>query len=275
MTITAERTRIVQGPAGKIALSTYGPPTGTPVLMAHSILTSRRMWQQQAHLLAEEGFLVVCPDTRGHGASEAGQPPYRMDDLGADVLAVLDGLGLARAHFVGLSLGAMTGFGLGIRHAGRLLSLCLVAGRADAPREVVAPWDERIRLARSAGCEALRPACLGRWFSPAFLQHHADAAGRLGELIGQTSAAGLEGCARALQQLDYLPMVPRIRTPTTLVVGTNDQAGLPAAVRQIHRSIPGSMLEEIAGSGHFPNIDQPALFNAALLAHFERVAPAG
>ena len=257
----------VRGAAGDIALYLQGPADGPPVLMTHSILSSSMMWEAQAQLLAERGMRVIRADTRGHGLSQANAAPYTMQDLVDDSVAVLDGLHIARAHYVGLSLGGMSGFGLGCLHPDRLLSLCLCDARADMTPVMAAPWDERITLAQAAGCQALASATAERWFGRAFLDAHPAIAQQFQQAIGGTSVAGFEGCARAIQGLDYLPQVGSIQTPITLIVGAND-GPLPQAMQGLKDLIPGAVLETIADAGHLPNIDQPAAFNAALLRHF-------
>ncbi len=117
----------VATPKGTLSVRTGGPIDGPPVLFNHSILTSSAVWHRQAVQLASNGWRVLCLDTRGHGSSEAPVGPYAMDDLVADDIAVLDALEVPRAHVVGVSLGGMTGFGLGGYHSDRLLSLCVIA----------------------------------------------------------------------------------------------------------------------------------------------------
>ena len=262
----------VRGAAGDIALQVTGLKGAPAVLMSHSILSSSAMWREQAELLAQRGLRVVCADTRGHGASAAPPAPYTMDDLVADAVAVLDALDIERVHLVGLSLGGMMGFGLGILQPRRVASLVLCDARADAPPAFAAPWDERIATALREGCTALAASTTERWFGKPFLESHPDIARRFREGVAATSAEGFIGCARAIQRLDYLPRVADIAAPTTLVVGAND-GPLPQAMADLQRLIRGSELEVIAGAGHLPNIDQPAAFNAALLRHFERVLP--
>lgn len=264
---TAPKTYFVRGPAGQLAVQVHGDAGAPVVLMAHSILSASMMWGAQAQLLASQGFRVVCADTRGHGASEAPAGPTRMDDLVADSVAVLDALGIAKAHYVGLSLGGMSGFGLGIHHAERLLSLCLCDARADMPPAAAAVWPERIEAALTQGCAALATSTLERWFGAAFLQAHPGLAQRFTATIAATSTTGFVGCAQALMGLDYLGRVGDITTPTTLIVGAND-GPLPQAMQQLQGLIRGAHLEVIADAGHLPNIDQPAAFNAALLRHF-------
>jgi 3-oxoadipate enol-lactonase len=265
------QSRFVAGPAGSIAIYTGGNAKGAPVLLSHSILASSAMWRVQAELLIERGYRVICMDTRGHGASDGPPPPYTMADLVADHLGVLDAMDIERAHFVGLSLGGMSGFGLGIAHGDRLLSLVLCDARADAPEAVAAPWNDRIVAALEHGCSALAVSTCERWFGKAFMSTQSAITHRFERTIAATSVDGFVGCARAIQGLDYLRDVRRITTPTTLVVGQND-GPLPAAMHDLQQLIPGSVLEVIPAAGHLPNIDQPAAFNAALLRHFERIA---
>ncbi|WP_219216287.1 alpha/beta fold hydrolase [Variovorax boronicumulans] len=252
--------------ASQIAVHRHGDPRAPAVYMAHSILSSSAMWATQAALLASRGWQVLCTDTRGHGSSVAGQPPATMQQLVDDTVAVLDALGLEKVHYVGLSLGGMSGFGLALAHADRLESLCLCAARADMPPEAGAPWDERIATAEREGCGALARPTLERWFGRAFLDAHPDTAQRLLQVAASTSVTGFVGCARAIQGLDYLARVQEIALPTTLIVGANDGV-LPQAMADIHRRIAGSVLEVIAQAGHLPNIDQAAAFDAALLRH--------
>jgi 3-oxoadipate enol-lactonase len=264
--------RRVTGAAGELAVFVQGDPSGPAVVMAHSVLSSSMMWEAQATLLAARGFHVVRADTRGHGGSAAPAGPYTLDDLAADTVAVLDALRIAKAHYIGLSLGGMSGFGLGLQHADRLLSLVLCDCRADAPAAFVAPWDERVATVRQQGsCAPLAESTMERWFGAPFLERHPAVAERFRATAAKTSVEGFAGCAHAIQHLDYLAGVPRITAPTTLIVGAND-GPLPGALRDIQALLPGSVLEVIADAGHLPNIDQPEAFNAALLRHFERVA---
>jgi 3-oxoadipate enol-lactonase len=258
----------IPGPGGDIAVYVQGDAAAPVVFMTHSILSASMMWEAQATLLASEGWRVVRADTRGHGASHAPKAPYTMQDLGDDTIAVLDALKIDRVHYVGLSLGGMSGLGLGIHHADRLLSLCICDARADAPPAVAAPWDERIAIAAAQGCGALAAATVERWFGKAFLEANPAVARRFIATATANPAEGFTGCARAIQGLNYLADVGRITTPTTLVVGGNDGV-LPQVMRELQALIPNAMLAEIPNAGHLPNVDQPEAFNIALLRHLK------
>jgi 3-oxoadipate enol-lactonase len=261
----------VAGPAGSLSVRVGGPVAGSAVLFNHSILTGSAIWRRQAASLAQRGYRVLCLDTRGHGQSAAPQPPYAMDDLVADNLAVLDALQVQRAHFIGVSLGGMTGFGLGSRHGDRVLSLCIVAARADAPAPFAAAWDERIALARDKGIEPLVKPTAERWFGAAFLTGHPETRDALIACIRETNSEGFIGCARAIQGLSYLDAAAQIRTPTTLVIGTRDEL-LLQPMKDLVPVVPGSRLVTIEGAGHLPQIDRPDDFDRMLDQHFGQFA---
>jgi 3-oxoadipate enol-lactonase len=266
--VSTPQKQFVEGPAGRIAYRSYGDQGAPVVVMAHSILTSGMMWHEQGKFLAQSGFHAIAADTRGHGASDASEPPYLMEDLYGDTVALLDGLKIEQAHYLGLSLGAMSGFGLAIRHKERLLSACLCAGRSDAPGLVASVWDERIEQAARDGTGSLAQATIERWFGVAFVEAHAEIAAFFKDIIGGTSFKGFAGCARAIQKLDFIGEVHSISVPVTLVVGSNDGV-LPDANRALAAKIPGAQFELIANAGHLPNIDQPEAFNRALLTHLQ------
>ncbi len=257
----------IPGPVGNLSVLEQGNPNGPAIVMSHSILSSGMMWAQQAELLAACGWRVLRADIRGHGGSEAGPAPYVMDDLVADTIAILDALHIERAHYVGLSLGAMSGFGLGIRHPERVLSLLLCDGRADMPEAAGAMWNERIDAARAQGCAVLAGPTTERWFGKAFLDAHPDTAKRFQDTVGATQVEGFVGCAQAIQTLNYLPQAASIQAPTTLLTGANDGV-FPQVMGALCQVIPNAKLEIIADAGHLPNIDQPTAFNAALMRHF-------
>lgn len=263
--------RRVHAHHGELAVRLQGDPNKPAIVMTHSILSSSAMWDEQAALLADRGWYVVRLDTTGHGESS---PPtavaVTMDGLAADTVAVMDAFGIHRAHYVGLSLGGMSGFGLGIQHGARLLSLVLCDARADAPPAVAAPWDERIATVEQQGsCEPLAAATVERWFGPDFVSANPAVAARFRGIAAATSVKGFVGCARAIQGLDYLARVSSIETPLSMIVGANDGV-LPDAMQALQQRIPDSTLTQIPSAGHLPNVDQSASFNAALLQHFER-----
>jgi 3-oxoadipate enol-lactonase len=118
-----------------------GPRDAPVIVFAGSLGSTLEMWRPQAAALTGE-FRVIRLDHRGHGGSPVPPPPYRMADLAADSLALLDELGLDRVAWCGLSLGGMVGMYLGSEAPERLTSLTLCCTTACFPD--LTPWRDRI-----------------------------------------------------------------------------------------------------------------------------------
>jgi pimeloyl-ACP methyl ester carboxylesterase len=123
-------------------------PAGAPVLlMGSSLGTSREMWDGQLPLA--ERLRLVRYDHRGHGASPVPPPPYEIADLGRDVLALMDSLGIESASYCGLSIGGMVGMWLGANAPERIERLVLICTSAHMRRR---------RCGRTARPRSSRPA---------------------------------------------------------------------------------------------------------------------
>src|ERR1700689_3429944 len=105
-----------------IAYDLLGAETAPVVCMTHSLASDGGMWAEQVPALLAGGFRVLRIDMRGHGGSDPVSGPYTMGQLAGDVVAVLDALGLAKVHFIGLSIGGMIGQAVALDHGARLLS---------------------------------------------------------------------------------------------------------------------------------------------------------
>ncbi|GIQ77423.1 alpha/beta fold hydrolase [Bradyrhizobium sp. RD5-C2] len=260
----------VPGKAGRLSVRVGGPERGAPVLLCHSILTSSAIWHREALALAARGHRVLALDSRGHGESEASRGPYAMDDLVADAIAVLDHFGIRQVHVIGVSQGGMTAFGLGVRHPDRLLSLCVIAARADAPPPFAAAWDDRIALVQAQGIAPLAAPTAERWFGRAYLAAHPSIATTLLDCINETAPEGFIGSARAIQSLAYLDGVKKMQVPLTMIVGANDQL-LVQPMTELAAML-GCRLAIIADAGHLPQVDHPDEVDAVIERHLRDVA---
>ncbi|HEY0233641.1 MAG TPA: alpha/beta hydrolase [Afipia sp.] len=261
----------VRTKTGTLNVRVHGDKSAPAVLLNHSILTSSAIWSRQAGLLAKQGYFVLCLDGRGHGHSSAPAYPYSMNDLVDDNIGVLDHFGIAQVHFVGVSLGGMTGLGLGAQHSERVASLMICAARADAPEAFAAAWDPRIALVQEKGISALARATAERWFGADFLNSNPVIADRLLACIDETAVDGFIGCARAIQGLNYIAAVPHITAKTSLVIGSHDEL-LLSPMRDLAKILPGATFVEIEGAGHLPQIDRPAEFDKVLTDHLSRAS---
>lgn len=232
------------------------------IVFSNSICTDLSLWAAQAKMLAPN-FRILRYDQRGHGGSSVPSAPCTFEQLGGDVSALLDHLGIATCTFVGLSMGVPTGLQLYKDQPQRIDRLVLCDGQAATAPAGAAGWEERIEMARREGMSAFADATIGRWFAPD--QVSDGRAGIVHRMIAETSFAGFQACARALQNYAYADVLPRIAVPALLIVGKDD-GKMPETMARMRETIAGSRLVEIASAGHIPNVAQPEQFNSALTA---------
>ena len=238
-----------------------GPDNAPWLVLSNSLLTNLSMWDDQVAAL-KSSYRILRYDQRGHGGTQATPGPYSFDLLVADVIALLDMLGIKRAHFCGLSMGGMTALFLAQRHADRFDRIIACdCGPASTPASAQ-QWKERIEIAAKDGIGALVEPTIGRWFPPDFVAAKPPVLDKVRQMIRTTPIAGFSGCAQALSDYDLRPGLAGIDRRTLLIVGTKDAT--LAGIRQIKETVPGAALVELEGAGHISNVEQPAAFTGAI-----------
>lgn len=237
---------------------------GAPwVTFSNSLATNHTMWDDQAAALADD-FHILRYDKRGHGGSAAPEGPYTFDDLIGDILGLWDHLGIEKSHFIGLSIGGMSAFGLAQDHGDRLISAVMSNCRADAPAEFKNAWDDRIAFVEENGLQALADPTVERWSSKSFYASGSDRLEKLRNMVLSTSQTGFIGCARALQTLNFGPRLGEITTPS-LLIGGDEDGGTPAEnMRKMQAELPGAEYVELSPAGHISNMEQPEKYNEIL-----------
>lgn len=249
-----------------------GPPAGPVVTLSNSLASNLSMWDLQLPVLTQR-FRVLRYDTRGHGETDAPAGPYTLETLTEDVRALWQALGIARSHFIGLSLGGMTGQLLALQHPELLQSLTLCDTMSRVPSEARSLWEGRIQTAQGQGMEALVEGTLERWFTPSFRAQRAEVLNQVRAMIRSTPVAGYIGCCHAIASLNLTDRLQAITTPTLIIVGEDDPGTPVAASRLIQEQIKGSELVILPAAAHLSNLERPEAFNEALTAFFARVAP--
>ena len=237
------------------------------VVLSNSLGSTHRMWDAQLDAL-EARFRVVRYDTRGHGDSPVPGGPYSIDDLTDDVVALLDRLGIERAHVVGLSLGGMTAMRLAARNPSRVDRIALLCTGAQLPP--ASAWSERAALVRAEGSAAVAAAVVERWFTPGYLAAHPDVRIELEHMVAATSAQGYAGCCDAIAEMDLREQLSSITAPTLVIAGADDPATPPVRLEEIAAGIPDSKLLVVQQAAHLANAEQPGIITPALIAHLER-----
>jgi 3-oxoadipate enol-lactonase len=252
----------------EVSYTVDGPADAPVVVLSNSLGADRGMWDPQVPALAER-YRVVTYDTRGHGRSPVPAGPYTIDDLTDDLVALLDRLGVRRAHVVGLSLGGMTAMRLAAREPERVDRLVLLCTSAHIGGSVYA---ERAVLARADGTGSLAPAVVDRWVTPDFAATHPDVVSRLQAMVAGTPDEGYAGCCEALAALDLRGDLPKIAAPTLVVAGAEDPALPPEHQQRIVEGIAHSSLLTVTPAAHLANVEQPLQVTGAILGHLEEGA---
>lgn len=257
------RVRVVRDGFTLSAVET-GQGAGAPViLLSNSLGAGLAMWDHQRAQLGKT-HRVIGYDTRGHGQSDTLPGPCSFDDLVADALAVLDYFEVETADYVGLSLGGMTGLGLGLAAPERLNKMVCCAARADNPAAFVKSWDDRIAAIETGGLSAIWPKTLERWLTADCIAANHDVVTELQTDFLRTSPAGYAGCAAALKQLDYLRQLGGLTVPTLYISGAEDIGAPPAVMEAMATATPGAKYTNIPNAAHIVNINAPAAFDVAL-----------
>lgn len=239
-------------------------PEGAPVLVfSNSLGTTLDMWDAQARTFSSQ-YRVLRYDTRGHGASVVSPGPYQFAQLGGDVLAILDSLGIDQAHFCGISMGGLTGLWLGVHAGARMRSITVANSAAKIGAE--AGWRDRAALVRANGAAAMQTladSSPSRWFTEGFIASQPQVVQTAQAWIAGIAPEGYASCCEALAVEDLRADIARIQTPTLLVGGSADPVTTVADAEAMHAAIAGSELATVPAS-HLSNLEVPQAFDLAL-----------
>jgi 3-oxoadipate enol-lactonase len=237
-------------------------PASAPVLMlSNSLGTTHRMWDDQVPAFTQH-FRLVRYDRRGHGQSGIAKGPYTIEALARDALAVMDGLGLAKVHWCGLSMGGMEGQWLGANAPERIGKLILSNTSSYFPDKNA--WNDRLNLVREKGVAAFADANMERWFTKDFRARSPDTVARIRQMFAATPLEGYLACGAAVRDMDQRELLPKITAPTLVIVGRHDPATPPEAGEYIKSRIPGAQMV-VLEAAHLSNVEQPQAYAEAVL----------
>jgi 3-oxoadipate enol-lactonase len=232
------------------------------LIFSNSLATNLAMWDEQARELKSK-FRVLRYDQRGHGGTEAPAGRYTFEQLIADAVAMMDALGIKKAHFAGLSMGGATALGFAQKHPDRLDKVIVCDSPCQSTPTSTQQWEERIVIAQKQGMEPLVEPTVGRWFPPEVLQAKAPHVDKVRQMVRTTPVNGFIGCAAALADHNYAAAVATVRRPVLFMAGEKDGV-TPTAMRKLSAALPGSRYVELPGAGHISNMDQPQGFTWAV-----------
>lgn len=243
-----------------------GPASGPAVVLLHALGTNLTIWDQVVSLLPPT-LRILRYDHRGHGQSDAPQPPYTMGALIRDAERMMEHFALTDAVVVGLSLGGMVAQGLAVKRLDLVRGLVLsnTAAKIGTP----AVWAARIEQVQMAGLEAYADPAMERMFG----RRWRDVPGmpRVRKMLIDTPPQGWIGCAAAIAGTDFYTPTAGLTLPTLAIAGANDGTTPPDLVRETAELIRGHRWHLMRGVGHLPMVDKPAEFTALLDTFLARI----
>ncbi|MGY2168677.1 alpha/beta fold hydrolase [Pseudomonas gingeri] len=220
---------------------------GSPVVLLHGGLGNSDYWGNQVKALAAK-HTVISIDSRGHGRSSRDAQPYGYDLMADDVVAVLDTLKIPKADIVGWSDGAILGLDLAMRHPTRVGKIF-----AFAANSTTAGVKDNVEKNPTFG---------------AYIERAGKEYARLSPTPGEYDAFVEQISHMWASQPNWTDAdLAKIKTPVLIVDGDHDEAIKRENTEYMAATIPGAGLLILPNASHFAFLQDPALFNAALL-HF-------
>jgi 3-oxoadipate enol-lactonase len=240
------------------------PQSAPTLVLSNSLGSTLGMWDPQMSALAGH-FSVVRYDLRGHGDSPVPPDPYDIADLGADVLALLDRLGVAHAHLCGLSIGGMVSMWIAANVPDRVdrLVLCATSARFDPPEA----WADRAAIVRGGGIGSVADAVVARWFTPEHAATHPELIQEMRAMIANTPPEGYAACCGVVERTDLRPSLSSIRAPTLVIAGAQDLAAPADQAELITDGIGDCRMAVVDHAAHLLNVEQPENVSALILEH--------
>ncbi|MDZ5700047.1 3-oxoadipate enol-lactonase [Chelativorans sp. M5D2P16] len=245
-----------------------GAADGPTLVFSNALGTDFRIWEKVADRLGD-AYRLILYDKRGHGLSEALEPPYTLADHVNDLAALLDHLQVDKATIVGLSVGGMIAQGLAALRPDLVRALVLSDTAQKIGNDQL--WDGRIKAVKEAGIASIAAGIVERWFLPAYrTPENPDFIGYLA-MLTRTTTEGYAGTCAALRDADLTESTRTLAVPVLCLVGDHDGSTPPDTVRALASLIRGAQFEIIQDAGHLPCIEQPEAM-AARIRSFLRQA---
>lgn len=242
---------------------------GAPLVLVHGLGSSTRDWEYQIPVLAAH-YRVIALDVRGHGRSDKPRERYSIQGFAEDVAALIEHLRLGPVHLVGISMGGMIGFQLGVDHPALLKSLCIVNSgpevKAKSPRdylEIAIRWS----LSRLLSLDSIAKALGLRLFPK---PEQAELRRKIEQRWPQNDKRAYLASLDAIIGWGVRERLARILCPTLVVTADHDYT--PVAIKAAYvKELPNARLVVIEDSRHATPLDQPERFNSILLNFIDEV----
>ncbi|MEU5398763.1 alpha/beta hydrolase [Streptomyces sp. NPDC005963] len=240
--------------------------TGPAVLLLHSTVCDRRMWDPQWSALVDAGWRVVRCDFRGYGETPAARGPYSDAD---DVLHLLDALQIERAAVVGSSYGGRVALEIATRAPERVTTLALLC--AGLPDQGTSPefnaFDEReTELFEAGDLYATAELNAHTWLGPDAGPAAHSAVRTMQQHAFEIQVAAAREHGEHYGDRDFDPAaLAEVPVPALVVSGAHDLPEFRATATRLAALLPSAELRELPWAGHLPALERPEETNRLLL----------
>jgi len=239
--------------------------SGPGLLLIHGYPFNRSLWVEQLDVLSKT-FRVITPDLRGFGESDISGGEATMNRMAQDVVRLMDALEISSAIVGGLSMGGYVVLAFYKQFASRVRGLVLADTRAQADTEeakqVRAQQAEQIM---ASGMASITDAMLPKLLTPETVSKRPEVVKRIRDMMLKTKPAGAAAALMGMAaREDQTALLHRISVPTLILVGRDDPITPLQDSEKMHDKIAGSRLVVIENASHVSNVEQSAVFNAAL-----------
>ncbi len=252
---------VIDADGCKLHVEIEGREAAPALMLSNSLGTDLHVWDDQVPVWSRH-FRVVRYDRRGHGKSGVVSGPCTMERLGRDALAIMDGLGLDKVHWCGLSMGGMVGQWLAAQAPHRIGKLILSNTSCYFPDK--SRWNDRIKAVRAHGLAPIAGDVMKLWFTGDFLARAPDTIARMRDMLVATPLEGYVAACEAVRDMDHRALLPRISAPTLVMAGRHDPATPLDHAEFIRRRIAGAALT-VLDAAHISNVEQPAAYTTDVL----------
>ena len=242
---------------------------GPPLFLIHGIGASRHSWDGLVEHLKGE-FRCIGDDLRGHGRSPTPTPPYTLDDLVDDLEALRAELGIARAHFMGHSLGGMIGPAYARKYPERVISLGLLSTAAGRTADDSAKVKGVVAAMRAKGIAPVLATLKDRWFTPEFAERRPDIIARRMQQVIDTDPSVFLSVFDIYAETEMAPWLHEVKQPALVLTGENDGGCNPRLNEFIAAELPRSELAILPTLRHAILLEAPDQVAAPVLAFLRK-----
>ena len=245
---------------GDLTMNYMDQGSGQPIVFIHGLGESALSWRNQLEHFSKT-HRVIAMDLRGHGSSRGGEESISMKQFADDCVALIDALGISRAHFVGLSMGGLVLQEMAKSAQQRMLSLSLCNTAAFVGDGAAGKLPERLAKIDETSMDDMADFIVRTCMPYAYDQSVYDAAFAI---FRANRKQPYKAATVATFSVDFRGTLENITVPTHVLTGEFDQSTPVSAAKYIHEHISGSELSILSGVGHLSKLENPQLFNSSV-----------